>query len=306
MAESPSMWFMEFVTPSVIQQFAVKDLVYSGQSQYQNIEVMDTVSYGRCLVLDGKIQSCEADEFIYHEALVQPAMSIHPAPKRVFIAGGGEGATLREVLRHNTVEKVVMVDIDSEVSDICKRFLPDHHQGAFDDPRLELLHMDAKKYLADTNEKFDVAIIDLPEPIEGGPAYLLYTQNFYEMLKTKLSDDATFALQAGATVVGITEVYTAINNTLKAAFPVVFPYSADVPSFGGSWGFALASTTMDACKFSPEGIDRRIATRVKDSLRFYDGHAHQGLFFIPKHLREAIEKETKIITEDSPMFVWGI
>ncbi|MFP3974796.1 MAG: polyamine aminopropyltransferase [Chloroflexota bacterium] len=305
MAETPPMWFMEFVTPTVIQQFAVKNLVYSGQSQYQNVEVMDTVSYGRCLVLDGKIQSCEADEFIYHEALVQPAMTLHPSPRKVFIAGGGEGATLREVLRHDTVEKVVMVDIDSEVIDICKKLLPDHHQGAFDDQRVELLHMDARKYLADTNEKFDVAIIDLPEPIEGGPAYLLYTQKFYEMLKTKLSDDATFALQAGATVLGITEVYTAINNTLKTAFPVVIPYNADVPSFGGSWGFALASTTMDPRDLSPGEVDQRIASRVKGPLQFYDGHTHQGLFFIPKHLREAIEKETKIITEDSPVFVPG-
>lgn len=303
MAESHSMWFMEFVTPTVIQQFAVKDLVYSGQSQYQNVEVIDTVSYGRCLILDGKVQSCEADEFIYHEALVQPAMTLHPSPRKVFIAGGGEGATLREVLRHDTVEKVVMADIDSEVIDICKRLLPDHHQGAFEDSRVELLHMDARKYLAETQDMFDVAIIDLPEPIEGGPAYLLYTQSFYEMLKAKLSDDAAFALQAGATAVGITKVYTAINNTLKTVFPVVIPYSADVPSFGGSWGFALASTTMDPRKLSPEEVDQRIASRVKEPLRFYDGHTHQGLFFIPKHLRDSMDRETTVITEDNPVFI---
>ncbi|MCL0039043.1 fused MFS/spermidine synthase, partial [Dehalococcoidia bacterium] len=238
MARVPSTWFMEFVTPDTIQQFAVKDVLYFGRSKYQTVEVIETVSFGKCLILDGQIQSCEKDEFIYHEALVHPAMILHPNPETVFIAGGGEGATLREVLAHKTVKKVVMVDIDAEVIDICKRLLPAHHQGSFDDPRVKLLHLDARKYLAETKERFDVIIIDLPEPIEGGPAYLLYTETFYRLLKGKLAADATFALQAGTTCLGITRVYTAINNTLKTAFPVVAPYEVNVPSFGGPWGFS--------------------------------------------------------------------
>ncbi|MCL0102959.1 fused MFS/spermidine synthase [Dehalococcoidia bacterium] len=221
MARVPSTWFVEFVTPDTIQQFAVKDVLYFGRSKYQTVEVIETVSFGKCLILDGKIQSCEKDEFIYHEALVHPAMILHPNPETVFIAGGGEGATLREVLAHKTVKKVVMVDIDAEVIDVCKRLLPAHHQGSFDDPRVELLHLDARKYLAETKERFDVIIIDLPEPIEGGPAYLLYTKTFYRLLKDKLAADATFALQAGSTCLGTTRVYTAINNTLKTAFSVV-------------------------------------------------------------------------------------
>ena len=299
----PSTWFMEFVNPDTIQQFAVKDILYRGHSEYQAIEVIETVSFGKCLVLDGKIQSCEVDEFIYHEALVHPVMLLHPNPETVFIAGGGEGATLREVLAHNTVKNVVMVDIDLEVIDVCKKFLPMHHDGSFDDPRIELLHVDARKYLAETNKRFDVVIIDLPEPIEGGPAYLLYTQAFYQSLKTKLSDDATFALQAGSTCLGITQVYTAINNTMRTAFPVVVPYEVNVPSFGGPWGFSLASQSLDPLSLSAEEVDRRIASRVTRALKFYDGHTHQGLFFIPKYLRDAMASETTIITEDNPVFI---
>ncbi|MDD5094381.1 MAG: polyamine aminopropyltransferase [Dehalococcoidia bacterium] len=301
----PSTWFIEFITPDIVQQFAVKDILFHGHSKYQKVEVLDSVSFGRCLILDGKIQSCERDEFIYHEALVHPAMILHPKPETVFIAGGGEGATLREVLAHNTVKKVVMVDIDEEVVEICKKLLPGHHQGSFEDPRVELLHMDAREYLYNTKERFDVIIIDLPEPIEGGPAYLLYTQKFYEMLKTKLAKDATFALQSGTTSLGVTGVYAAINNTLKTAFSVVVPYEANVPSFGTTWGFSLSSLKFDPHSLSSEEVDRRIASRVSKKLLFYDGHTHQGLFFIPKYLRDALAKETMVITEDRPVFIPG-
>ncbi|MCL0060412.1 polyamine aminopropyltransferase [Dehalococcoidia bacterium] len=303
MARVPSTWFVEFVTPDTIQQFAVKDVLYFGRSKYQTVEVIETVSFGKCLILDGKIQSCEKDEFIYHEALVHPAMILHPNPETVFIAGGGEGATLREVLAHKTVKKVVMVDIDAEVIDVCKRLLPAHHQGSFDDPRVELLHLDARKYLAETKERFDVIIIDLPEPIEGGPAYLLYTETFYRLLKDKLAADATFALQAGSTCLGTTRVYTAINNTLKTAFSVVAPYEVNVPSFGGPWGFSLASLKFDPLRLSPEEVDRRISHRLNKPLAFYDGQTHQGLFFIPKYLRDAMDRETMVITEDNPVFI---
>ena len=303
MGTVPSTWFMEFITPEMMQQFAVKDVLYSGRSKYQQVEIIDTVSFGRCLVLDGKIQSCEKDEFIYHEALVHPPMILHPHPEVVFIAGGGEGATLREVLAHNTVKKAIMVDIDSEVIEVCKKFLPAHHQNSFHDPRVELIHQDAKDYLAKTKEKFDVIIIDLAEPVKEGPAYLLYTQEFYQLLKSKLRDEGVISLQAGSTCLGITKVFTAINNTLKTTFPIVAPYEANVPSFGGTWGFSLASQKLDPWQISPEEVDRRISNRVTKSLNFYDGQTHQGLFFIPKYLRSELEREKKIITKDSPVFV---
>lgn len=306
MQDTPSNWFVEFVTPDTIQQFAIKDVLYYGKSQFQKVEMVETAAFGKCLILDGKIQSCEEDEFIYHEALVQPAMILHPNPQTVFIAGGGEGATLREVLSHNTVKRVVMVDIDAEVISLCKQYLPNHHQGAFDDPRVELLHMDARQYLQETTEKFDVIIIDLPEPVEGGPAYLLYTRKFYEMLKTRMPPDATFAVQSGATLLGITIVYLAVNNTLRSAFPISIPYEANVPSFGGPWGFTLNGLMLDPLQLSPSDVDERIASRVTRPLRFYDGHTHQGLFYIPKYLRDSLARETTIITEENPVFIPGL
>lgn len=304
MKEMPTNWFWEFVTPHLIQQFSISDILYSGKSEFQSIQVIDTPGFGKCLILDGKIQCSEADEFIYHESLVHPPMITHPKPETVFIAGGGEGATLREVLGHSTVKRVVMVDIDKEVPDICKRFLPSLGQDSFEDSRVELLHADAQKYLDETREKFDVIIIDLTEPLEEGPAYLLYTQEFYQGLKEKLTQDGLVALQSGSTSMVISLGFIAVANTLRTAFSVVAPYQAEIPSFGGTWGFAVASQNLDPRELSPEEVDRRLSRRVSKPLRFYDGLTHRGMFSIPKYLREEMAREKRIITKDQPLFTY--
>ncbi|MCK4697404.1 MAG: polyamine aminopropyltransferase [Dehalococcoidia bacterium] len=298
-------WFHDYVTPDMVQSYSIKEVTYSGRTQFQSVEIIESGGLGRCLILDGKIQSSEWDEFIYHEALVHPPMIAHPRPKRVFIAGGGEGATLREVLAHSSVKRVVMVDIDEEVIDICRRLLPSWHQGSFEDSRLELRFVDARKYLeecVDVGEKFDVVILDLPEPIEEGPAYLLHTTEFYQVVREKLAPDGIISLQAGPSSWGNHRCFTAIINTLKAVFPLVFPYDTFIPSYGGTWGFALASP-----KLSPPTaaeVERRIASRMAGGLRFYDGIAHQGLFSLPKNLREAIAEEQRVITVDKPFFIY--
>ena len=304
MKEMPTNWFWEYVTPHLIQQFSISDILYSGKSEFQSIQVIDTPSFGKCLILDGKIQCSEADEFIYHESLVHPPMITHPQPETVFIAGGGEGATLREVLAHSTVKRVVMVDIDKKVPDICKEFLPSLGQGSFEDSRVELLHVDAMKYLDETQEKFDVIIIDLTEPLEESPAYLLYTQEFYQGLKGKLTQDGLVALQSGSTSMVISLGFIAVANTLRTAFSVVAPYQAEIPSFGGTWGFAVASQNLDPRELSPEEVDRRLSRRVSKPLRFYDGLTHRGMFSIPKYLREEMAREKRIITKDQPLFTY--
>src|SRR4030066_104485 len=131
-------WLYDEVSPDLAQLHRIKKAIYSGRTEFQSVEIFDTRSFGVCLVLDGKIQSSERDEFIYHEALVHPAMLSHACPETAFIAGGGEGATLREVLAYKTVKKAIMVDIDRRVIDICRRFLPEFHQGSFDVSPFEL------------------------------------------------------------------------------------------------------------------------------------------------------------------------
>jgi len=297
-------WFYDHVSPDMVQLHRIRQAVYSGKTEFQSIEIIELGSLGKCLVLDGKIQSSEADEFIYHEALVHPPMLTHPRPERVFIAGGGEGATLREVLAHQSVKSVLMVDIDKEVIDICRRFLPSLHQGSFDDSRLELHYADARQHLKQKQDKFDVIILDLPEPIPEGPAYLLHTKEFYELVRRRLTSQGILCLQAGCSVWGNHSFFTALIHTLKAVFPLVFPYQTHVPSYGGMWGFAFASQRLNPLSLTAEEVDRRISSRTKRSLKFYDGLTHHGMFLLPKHLRAAIDEEKRVITEAEPFFVY--
>ena len=303
MDAEPDKWFYDRISRDYIQMYSIKEMLCAQQTKFQYLEIMRTGSFGKCLVLDSKIQSSEIDEFIYHEALVQPAMLAHPCPETVFIAGGGEGATLREALSHDTVKRVVMIDIDEEVIAACKRFLPDYSRGAFEDKRTELYHVDAREYLAKCGEAFDIIIIDLPEPIEEGPAYLLYTEEFYRLVRERLTANGIISVQSGSAALNELLCFTSVNNTLKSVFPIVRPYQTDVPSFGGPWGFCLASVNI-APALLPGEIDRRISARKLNSLQFYDGLTHQGMFSLPKYIRTELARQTRLITDNEPLYLY--
>jgi spermidine synthase len=293
--------FSDYISPDLTVLHSIKERVYSGRTKFQSVDIINTGSFGVCLVLDGKIQSSEADEFIYHEALVHPAMLTHPHPERVFIAGGGEGATLREVLAHKTVKRAVMVDIDEEVVSLCRRFLPSWHQNAFADSRAELHFVDARRYLEESSDKFDVIIIDLVDPLEQGPARLLYTQEFYQIVKQKLGPDGIMSVQAEPSEWRNLDNFTAIANTLRNVFPIARPYQVHVPSFLGLWGFVAASQSLDPCELTTEEIDNRTSTRISKKLKSYDGLTHQAMFTIPKHIREQLAVSKRIITDQQPI-----
>jgi spermidine synthase len=314
-------WVTEAITPNLLQLTEVSQKIYSGQTQFQVIEIVDTVPFGRALLLDGKTQSTEADEFVYHESLVHPVMLSVLNPKRVFIGGGGEGATLREVLRHRSVERTVMVDLDAEVVELCREHLTAWHQGSFDDPRVELIHEDALAFLQRTMQQFDVLVLDLVDPMEAGPAYRLYTKEFYELAASKLADRGALVVQSGPAIAGtvrpsgiardksgpltdLTRGFTALHRTLSEVFTTVVGYTATVPSFGGPWSFLLASKgDTDPALLSPEEVDRRLSAQVGTEMRHYDGVTHRGMFSLPKPLRNALKAETWVVTEEHPLLV---
>jgi spermidine synthase len=300
----PDKWFQDKVSRNLIQLHRIEEVLYSGKTKFQFAEIIRSGSFGKLLVLDGKIQSSEADEFIYHEALIQPAMLTHPRPESVFIAGGGEGAVLREVLAHKTVKRAVMVDIDEEVVALCQKYLPDYSQGSFQDKRTELVHTDAREYLAKSRELFDIIIIDLPDPIEEGPAYRLYTREFYQLVGDRLTASGIISVQAGSASLGELLNLASVNKTLKSVFPIVSTYQADVPCFGGPWGFCLASLKLNPVSLSPAEVDRRILARSLTHLKFYDGLTHQGIFSLPKYLREELSTQGRLITDSEPLYIY--
>ena len=305
MDTDPDKWFYDRVNRNLIQLHSIKEILYSGQTKFQSAELIRSGAFGKCLILDGKIQSSEIDEFVYHQALVQPAMITHPCPETVFIAGGGEGATLREVLSHNTVKRAVMVDIDEEVIAICKKYLPEYSLGSFEDKRTELYHTDARDYLAKCGKAFDIIIIDLPDPIEEGPAYLLYTQEFYQLVRDRLTTNGIISVQAGSASWAELLNFSAVFNTLKSVFPIVCPYQVDIPCFGGPWGFCLASLNLNPVLLSATEIDNRLSARQLKDLKFYDGLTHQGMFSLPRHLRDELPRQARLITDNQPLYIYS-
>lgn len=294
--------FVDFFSPDEGHIYSIKKEIVSKKTKYQQMEILETGSFGTCLILDGRMQSSQVDEFIYHESLVHPAMLAHPDPKKVFIVGGGEGATLREVLRHKEVEDVLMIDIDEEVVECCKEYMLDWHQGAFDDSRVRLQFKDARQFLESTEEKFDVIIIDISEPVKEGPAYLLYTQDFYRTVYNKLTQNGVISLQAGTTNVTSLEVLSTVCNTLKTAFPVVMPYSAAIPSFGVNWGFIMASKKEIPLFFDEDFFNNR-SNGISGKMRHYDFDIHRGQFLLPLYIKEAIASQKRTIEDNHPLYL---
>jgi spermidine synthase len=296
-------WYLETIFPDLLAMLQVQNVIYSGRTAYQNVEVLESNLFGRSLVLDGKTQSTERDEHIYHESLVHPAMLSHPNPRSVFIGGGGEGGTLREALSHRSVERVVMIDLDQEVVELCRTYLPSHHQGSFDDPRVELLHQDAREYLANSRETFDVMVMDLVDPLEGGTAYLLYTTEYYDIIKARLGPQGVMVTQSGPSgLLSYQECFTTIHNTLAATFNWVVPCQVHVPAFQTLWSFVIASDSPIP-SFGEDQVDGLVADRINKKLRFYDSETHRSMFALPKFLRDGIASESRINRDADPVYM---
>jgi spermidine synthase len=297
-------WFIEFTHPTQAHMHGVKDYLYSGSTQFQEVEIVETDFFGRCLILDGKIQSAQFDEHIYHEALIHPAMILHPLPKKILVVGGGEGAVLREILKHPSVEKLVMVDIDREVVEICKRYLPSWSQDAYKDNRVETYFMDARKYLEENNDKWDLIYMDLTEPLDDSASYLLFTKEFYSLVLKRLEEGGGIALQAGNFNPGLFQCHAAIYNTLKLVFKHVDSYGTFIPSFDTKWGFIYASMGNTAFTLDPTKIDEKLSERNIQGLQFYDGLTHVHMFTLTKDLRQLRARELRIIEDNKPLFTY--
>lgn len=298
-------WMTEYITPWDIYAHGVIDILAHKKTSYQEMYIVETGVYGKALVLDGKWQSCTGDEFLYHEPLVHPGMVIQGQPQKVLVLGGGEGATIREVLRWKTVDRVVMVDIDGEVVEACREYLPEMHQQAFEDPRTELVIGDALEFLDTTDQKWDVIISDLSDPIEEGPSFKLFTKEYFQNIQEVLGDDGVFVIQAGPVAPGNLNLHVRIVNTVNAVFPHVQSYTSYIPTYGAPWGFAIASQKPIDLYPQPEKTDEILRQHTKLGMRMFDGTTLLGLFQLPRHLREAIAAETEVYTLSEPPKFFG-
>jgi len=285
--------------------YRVRSTVAQTTSSYQEILIAETEDFGRALFLDGIPQSSALDEHIYHEALVHPALIAHNAPQSVFVAGGGEGAILREILKHNTIQKVVMCDIDTVMLDFARDHLYDWHQGAFDDPRVQVLCEDARAYLANSPNTFDCIIVDMTDPLENSPAALLFTHEFFLLAKSRLAPGGTFAMQAEAADITDYSAHVSVIKTLRKCFNSVLSYQTWISFYGLAWGFAVASDEPLEQRLSADSLAQKLHERNCQDLRFYDTESHLHLFSTPKYLRDAIQDSHTgaIIYDDQPLVV---
>ena len=272
-------------------RFALERVYHDSRTAYQHAQIVELLHHGRTLVLDGSIQSSERDEAYYHEALVQPAMLLagDPGAASVLILGGGEGATLREVLRHPSVERAVMVDLDREVVDICREHLPTFHAGAFDDPRTELFYEDAEKHLREHDVQHDVIVFDIVDPSDAGPAVHLFSRGFFELLKTRLKPGGILTLQYGPAFVPHLGTAARVLRTVGQVFAHATSGRVFVPSYHGAWGIAVASD--HPVEPNAERLATRAATRLGSPLVAFDGASLAAVFQMPAAIRRAVLAE---------------
>jgi spermidine synthase len=299
------LWLKEYITPWDVYEHGVTQILAYKKTAYQEMHIVETGAYGKALILDGKWQSCTGDEFLYHEPLVHPALICHQTPKNVLVLGGGEGATLREILRWKTIERAMMVDIDGEVVQACKEHLAEMHQNAFDDPRAEVVIADAIEIIENTRERWDIIISDLSDPIEEGPSFQLFTQEYFQKLQAILAPGGYVVIQAGPTAPGEIQMHARLVKTLTTVFPHVISYSSPVPTFAVAWGFALCSNQPIDTRPDPDAIDRLLAEKTTGGLRYLDGITYLGLLQTPAHVRRAIAQATRVYTLKEPPQFFG-
>jgi len=287
-----SQWYVEQVADGELHSHALSNTLVQGRSQYQSYAIVESPLFGKMLVLDGDTQSAALDEHIYHESLVHPACAAAGSPRSALILGGGEGATLRELLRVPSIQRVVMIDIDGEVVEACRRSMPEWSAGAFEDPRTELIVGDAKAYVERSTETFDVVLSDLTEPLEDSPSYGLHTVAFYRATRTRVARGGAYAIQTSMAGPHNFGLHARMIATLRAAWPAVAPYTAYVPAFDTEWGFALCADKVDV-------LSDNASLRADDvaracGLRHYDGQTQRRMFNLPRYLRDAYAAETRV------------
>jgi len=296
-------WFTEYQTPYSAHMHGIREILYSEKTDFQHIDVFDTYEYGRMLVLDGKVQSTVKDEYFYHESLVHPVMLAHPEPRRVLIIGGGEGGTLREVLRHG-VKKAVMVDIDRKVVESSKKYIPELSAGAFDDGRAEVIIGDGREYVRRGGERFDVIIMDVTDPLEEGPGQLLYTEEFYAAARNMLHKGGTIVTQATSTYYSV-DCFAKIFRTVRKVFGEgrAGGYHTFVPAYDSMWGFIYGTDGADPKDMSRDQLEAAVKDRGITGLRYYGPDMHACLFTLPKEVTDSLEGDGSVATDARPTFM---
>lgn len=279
--------FTETLYDAYGQEFAVDKIYFENKTAHQHLIIFENASFGRVMALDGIVQTTQADEFIYHEMLTHVPLMAHGEARRVLIIGGGDGGILREVCKHASVEQITQVEIDAQVIEMCKEYLPAHSAGAYDDPRVNIVVDDAANFVRECDEQFDVIISDSTDPI--GPGDVLFTSDFYQNCKRCLKQGGVLVAQNGVAFMQLDEVTTTARR-MQTLFTDQSFYSAAVPSYiGGIMTFAWAT---DNSALRCANVDK-IAERFSQAdikCRYYNPAIHVASFALPQYIIDALNE----------------
>lgn len=268
------MWLKEGQIENSAMTYKVKETLVRRKTEYQDLAILDTYDFGRMLVLDGIVQTSIKDEYVYHEMITHIPLNSHPNPKKVLVVGGGDGGAIREILKHPSVEKAVLCEIDAAVIEECKKYLPEI-SCALNDPRCEIFIGDGIKYVHEHKNEFDVVIVDSTDPF--GAAEGLFGGSFYKEIYECLTEDGIFVAQT-ETPFYLPDVVRKVFNDAKAIFPITKLFMAAIPTYpSGYWSFTIGSK-----KYDPENIDP--ANGLDLNTKYYTRKLHKASFVLPKFI----------------------
>ncbi|WP_332634603.1 spermidine synthase [Halalkalibacter flavus] len=273
------LWYTEKQTEHFGITAKIKQTHHTEQTDFQKLDMIETEEFGNMLVLDGMVMTTEKDEFVYHEMVAHVPLFTHPNPKNVLVVGGGDGGVIREILKHPSVEKATLVEIDGKVIEYSKKYLPTI-AGALDDSRVDVQVDDGFMHIAKSENEYDVIMVDSTEPV--GPAVKLFEKGFYEGISKALKEDGIFVAQTDNPWFH-SELITKVFRDVKEIFPITRLYTANIPTYpSGLWTFTIASKKYDPLE-------------VKDSrfhdieTKYYTKDLHKAAFSLPKFVGDLVK-----------------
>lgn len=274
-------WIRENQTQNMGLSCRIKETLYTGKSDFQEIIVVDSYQFGRMLVLDGVYQTSIAEEFTYHEMIAHVPLYTHPNPKKVLVIGGGDGGTVREVLKHSSVEYVKMVEIDGAVVDVAKKYLPEISKALIENPpQLDLTIGDGIAHMASVENEYDVIIVDCSDPI--GPGEGLFSYDFYKNVYKALKADGLFVQQTESPIYH-QPLIKRLTKDIKSLFPITKFYLSHIPIYPGG----MHSFTMGSKKYNPLEADVEL---LPSGLRYYNEEIHKACFALPNFVKELLNE----------------
>ena len=292
--------FYEWLNDNHGYFYTINRTLQKTESEFQEVELVETDEMGNVLLLDSITQTAQNVEWQYHEPMVHFPMLSHPQPRRVLVIGGGDGGILREVLRHPSVEHVDFAELDRDVVEFSRQYLPDVNHGAFDDKRVNIHITDGRAFVEQSETVWDVAIMDMTDPF--GPSKMLYTKEFFEMVRDRLDPNNGLFTMHSESPVARPLAYQCIRRTLGSAFPVVRSAYTFIQMYATFWSITVASNGPDIAGFGADTIDKRIRNRGLSGLKVITGDTWQAMQVVYPYIAEINRRSVPVITDAQPDF----